>query len=181
MLDEIIITETPPLYSCYSRVGEQKRIPITGSRAKRIVHGAINIYTGDLALLITHAWDQHTHQAFLKVVRSQWRGWAIVLIQDRGAPHKAFASQAYAAQIGIEVRWLPRATPELNAMDHLWRHSKAVALANCPIRPIDDSAMAFCQHMIALSPEERLCQAGALSDDFWLARWFLSKDFLSPT
>lgn len=170
MLDEIIITETPPLYHGYSRVGEQRSIPITGSRAKPIVHGALNIYTGDLALLITHHWDQYSHRAFLKMVRSQWRGWAIVLIQDRGAPHKAVASQAYAAQIGIEMRWLPRATPELNAMDHLWRHSKAVTLANCPIRSIDDSAMAFCEYMIALSPTERLCQAGALSEDFWLAR-----------
>jgi len=170
MLDEIIITETPPLYSGYSRIGAQRSIPITGSRAKRIVHGAINIYTGDLALFITHDWDQYSHRAFLKMVRSQWRGWAIVLFQDRGAPHKAFASQVYAAEIGIEVRWLPRATPELNAMDHLWRHSKAATLANCPIRSIDDSAMAFCEHIIALSPTERLRQAGALSDDFWLAR-----------
>lgn len=170
MLDEIILTETPPLYSCYGRVGEQKRIPITGSRAKRIVHGAINIHTGDLALLITDDWNQCTHQTFLTMLRQHWRGWAIVLLQDRGAPHTAFASQAYAAHLGIEVRWLPRATPELNAMDHLWRHSKAATLANCPIRPIEDSAMAFCQHMIALSPHERLRQAGALSADFWLAR-----------
>lgn len=170
MLDEIIITETPPLYGCYSRVGEQKEIPITGHRAKRIVHGALNIHSGDLALLITQEWDQHTYQAFLKMIRRQWRGWAIVLFQDRGAPHKAATSQACACQLGIEVRWLPRATPELNAMDHLWRHSKAATLANCPIRSIDDSATAFCDYLIALSPFERLRQAGALSDEFWLAR-----------
>lgn len=170
MLDEIIITETPPLYSGYSRVGVQREIPITGSRAKRIVHGAINVYTGDLALLITHEWNQFTHQAFLKIIRGHWRGWNIVLFQDRGAPHKAAASQAYAAELGIEVRWLPRATPELNAMDHVWRHAKAVTLANCPIRLIDDSAMAFCKYIIGLSPVERLRQAGALADGFWLAR-----------
>jgi len=42
MLDETIITETPPLYSCYGRRGDQVRVPITGSRAKRILHGVIN-------------------------------------------------------------------------------------------------------------------------------------------
>ena len=35
MLDETIITETPPLYSAYGHVGEQVRVPITGNRAKR--------------------------------------------------------------------------------------------------------------------------------------------------
>ena len=40
MLDEIIITETPPLYCCYGRYGQQVSVPITGNRAKRIIHAA---------------------------------------------------------------------------------------------------------------------------------------------
>src|SRR6185437_9364481 len=53
MLDETIITEIPPLYSCYGHIGEQVRVPITGNRSKRILHGAINVKTGDISLLIT--------------------------------------------------------------------------------------------------------------------------------
>jgi hypothetical protein len=41
MLDETIITETPPLYSCYGHIGEPVRVPISGNRAKRILHGAM--------------------------------------------------------------------------------------------------------------------------------------------
>jgi hypothetical protein len=52
MLDDTIITETPPLYSCYGPIGAQVRVPITGSRAKRILHGAINLKSGYVALLI---------------------------------------------------------------------------------------------------------------------------------
>src|SRR3954464_13573522 len=37
MLDETIITETPPLYSAYGHIGVQVRVPITGNRAKRIL------------------------------------------------------------------------------------------------------------------------------------------------
>jgi hypothetical protein len=62
MLDETIITETPPLYSCYGHLGEQVRVPITGNRAKRILHGAINVKTGDVSLLITEEWVNETHQ-----------------------------------------------------------------------------------------------------------------------
>jgi len=79
MLDETIITETPPLSSCYGHRGQQVCVPITGNRAKRVLHGALNVRTGALALLITDQWDQATHQYFLTMVRSQWRGWHIVL------------------------------------------------------------------------------------------------------
>ena len=30
MLDETIVTETPPLYSCYGPIGEQVQVPISG-------------------------------------------------------------------------------------------------------------------------------------------------------
>ena len=41
MLDETIITETPPLYARYGKVGQQAELPITGNRAKRILHGVL--------------------------------------------------------------------------------------------------------------------------------------------
>jgi transposase len=170
MLDETIITETPPLYSCYCRIGEQCRVPITGNRQKRILHGAINISSGETVLLITREWNQDTHQAFLLMMRAHWRGWHIILFEDRGTPHTAVESRELAADLGIEVRFLPRATPELNAMDHLWRHMKRQALANQITRSIDKSADKACQYILALSRQERLQQAGVLSVNFWLTR-----------
>src|SRR5947209_20184506 len=81
MLDETIITETPPLYSCYGHVGEQVRVPITGNRSKRILHGAINVRSGDVSLLITEEWVKETHQTLLSMIRSHWRGWRIRLVE----------------------------------------------------------------------------------------------------
>jgi hypothetical protein len=170
MLDETIVTETPPLYSCYGRVGEQVRVPITGNRSKRILHGAINVKSGDVCLLITEEWVNETHQTFLAMVRSHWRGWNIVLFEDRASQHKSPESLAYAEQLGIEVRLLPRATPELNAMDHLWRHTKKQSVGNRPTVSIGESALAACQYIIDLSPRERLRKAGVLSGNFWLTK-----------
>jgi hypothetical protein len=170
MLDETIITETPPLSSCYARVGEQKRVLITGNRAKRIVHGVINVWSGDVLLLITHEWIQETHQVFLRMIRSHWRGWRIVLFEDRGSPHTAKASRELASELNIQLRLLPRATPELNAMDHLWRQVKHQTQANYQPRAIDQAADAACRYVLDLSPRERLRQAGVLSGNFWLAR-----------
>ena len=170
MLDETIVTEAPPLYYAYGPRGEQLRVPITGNRSKRVLHGALNVGSGDALLLLTEVWDQLTHQTFLSMVRSHWRGWNIVLFEDRAGQHKAPESLAWAKQLRIEVRLLPRATPELNAMDHLWRHAKRQAVGSRATQSIEHSALAVCRYILALTPEERLRQAGVLSGNFWLTK-----------
>jgi DDE superfamily endonuclease len=168
MLDEVIITETPPLYCCYGRIGQQVSVPITGNRAKRVVHGALNIRTGELLLLITDLWDEITHQFFLGMIRRHWLGWRIILFEDRGTPHTAEDSLALAKALRIQVRLLPRACPELNAMDHLFRFVKSRGVSNRPTCSIDESAMAACRSLYALSRRERLTKAGVHSGNFWL-------------
>jgi transposase len=167
MLDETIVTETPPLYFCYGHIGEQVRVPITGNRSKRVLHGAINIRTGDLVSLITEEWINATHQAFLRLVRSHWRGWNIVLFEDRASQHKSSRGWAW-EELGIETRLLPKATPELNAMDHLWKHAKRETLGSRATLSIEQSALAVCRYLLDLSPQDRLRQAGVLSGNFWL-------------
>jgi hypothetical protein len=168
MLDELIVTEVPPLYGCYGRIGAQVRVPITGGHARRILHGTINVGSGDILLFITADWDQETHQTYLSLLRAHWRGWNIVLFEDRAGQHTAPDSRAEAAALDIEVRRLPKATPELNAMDHRWRHTKREILSNRPPEPIDQSAQQACDYLFAMSPRERLQRAGVLSGNFWL-------------
>ena len=98
MLDETIITETPPLYSCYGHIGEQVRVPITGNRSKRILHGAINVRSGDVALLITEEWINETHQAFLSMIRSPLAG----------LEHRALRGPGLAAHVAGEPASGPR-------------------------------------------------------------------------
>jgi transposase len=170
MLDETIITETPPLYHCYGRRGEQVSVPVTGEHhAKRILHGVFNVQSGEVLLFITDVWNQETHQAFLRMIRRHWRGWNLILFEDRGSPHTAAASLRQAQTLRIEVRFLPRSTPELNAMDHLWRHVKGRGLANRATSSIDKAADDACQYLLAMSRRERLQKAGGLSGNFWLA------------
>jgi DDE superfamily endonuclease len=170
MLDETILTETPPLYCCYGRVGQQVSIPITGSHQRRILHGAINVGTGDVVLAVTKEWDQVTSRGFLSQVRSHWCGWDIVLFEDRAGQHTAPESLWWAECLGIEIRLLPRATPELNAMDTLWKQVKRDALGDRPTKGIDQSAEGACEHILAMRPHDRLRQAGVLSGNFWLTK-----------
>ena len=168
MPDEVIVTQTPPLYSCYGRRGAQVCVPITGARSKRILRGALNVLTGGVLLLSTDVWTEQTHQYFPRMIRACWRGWRIVLFEDRGTPHTAEDSLEFAAALGIEVRLLPKATPELNATDHLRRFVKGRGLASRSTRSIDGVADAACRYVLDMSRQERLRKAGVLSGNFWL-------------
>jgi transposase len=169
MLAETIITDTPPLAACYGARGAQVEVPVTGNHARRVLHGVINIRSGDVLFLMTEVWDQRTHQAFLDMMRRHWSGWHMILCEDRGSPHTAATSRRHAKRLGIEVRFLPPAPPELNAMDHLWRHVQGRILANRTTQTIDTSADAACQALLAMSRHERLRKAGVLSGHFWLS------------
>ena len=72
--DATILTETPPLRACWSEVGEQAAVPVTGNRAKTVRYGAFNPATGTLWLDEAAKWNQHTFQDHLRNVRSVWRG-----------------------------------------------------------------------------------------------------------
>lgn len=168
MSDATIITEMPPLRAAYAPIGTQATVAVTGNHARRAIFGALNIGTGHLELLITSVWEALTWQAFLRQIRRVWRGWQIVLFIDRGSPHTAATSRRMAANMGIELRWLPVAVPELNAVEGLWRNGKDQSLANRTTDSIDDSADAICHYLLGLPPKQRLKTAGVLSGNFWL-------------
>ncbi len=170
MLDETIITETPPLYACYGRIGQPVSVPVSGGHQRRVLHGAMNVGTGDVVLLVTKEWTQEEHKHFLNVIRAHWRSWNIVLFEDRAGQHTAAGSLGMAWACGMEVRLLPRATPELNAMDTLWKQVKRDALGDRPTVTIDQSAGSACDQILAMHPHDRLRQAGVLSGNFWLTK-----------
>src|SRR5918992_757677 len=139
-------------------------------RARKPAGVYTNFSAGVVLLLITEEWVQETHQAFLIMIRSHWCGWNIVLFEDRGSPHTAGESLRLAGELHIKLRFLPKATPELNAMDHLWRHVKGRGLANRATQSIDESADSACRYILDMSRRERLRKAGVLSGNFWLTK-----------
>jgi hypothetical protein len=147
--------ETPPLRAGWAKVGVQAEVPITGNHARRVIHGALNVTSGHVECLLTEDWTAVTHQAFWRQVRRAWRGWHLGLCVDRGSPHTATASRALATAVGIELRWLPTATPELNACEGLWRGAQGSGRANRAHQAIDEAADAACGSIVALMPRQR--------------------------
>lgn len=135
----------------------------------------LNIQTGSYFQYSSEAYNQDTFQLILNLIRRCWCGWHIVLFLDKISAQRAKRSWRLAKDLGIHLRWLPTACPELNPVDHLWRHLKNDVLANEPLPDLEATLKHACSYLNQLSPYERLRKAGILSGHFWLQDVFLPK------
>jgi hypothetical protein len=166
--DASIITETPPLRACWSKIGEPVEVPITGNRRKAAVYAALNIATGTRCIDLAPRWHGESFRDHLEHIRQTWRGWNIVLFLDRGTPHTAAASRQLAQHLNIELRWLPTACPELNPVEDLWRWLKGSILCNHQPDDFADTTRTAVEALKHLSPQDALRLSGTLCKDFWL-------------
>jgi transposase len=168
--DETDLLLFPPLRAAWSRRGQPAPVPISGANAKRVIFGALNVHTGSRLFLDQPRQRAENFRAFLDLVHWHYRGWRVAMVLDEDSSHTAGGSTALAARLGIDLLWLPKRTPHLNPMDHLWRHAKAVVCANRQYRSIDDQVEDFLVYLYGLTATEALTKAGVLSGNFWLDR-----------
>jgi len=166
--DETDLRLFPPLRSAWGPRGQALEVPISGSNARRVVFGTINIDTGHRLFLVRRRQKGEDFRAFLTAIRSHYRGWHVALLLDEDSSHTAAGSRELAAERGIRLIWLPKRCPELNGMDHLWGHGKDHVCANRQYPGIDEEAERFVDYLRGLSNREALRQAGILAEDFWL-------------
>jgi transposase len=166
--DETDVLLFPPLRACWGERGQAVEVPLSGRNARRVVFGALEVQTGHRVLLARKRQRGEDFRAFLELLHTQYRGWRVSLLLDGDTSHTAAASRGLAREYEIELIWLPKRCPELNAMDHLWGHAKDEICANHQDPSIDHLVATFIQHIQSLSVQEVRRKAGILSDDFWL-------------
>lgn len=158
----------PKLQAGWALRGRPSRVVLCGGNARRVVFGALNVMTGHRLFLSTRRQRAVEFQQFLRLVRRHYRGWRVALVLDEDRSHTAKASQALAADLGIELRWLPVRAPELNPLEGLWRDAKKRLCANRQYASIEDQAERFLADLEGLSSQETLIKSGVLSGNFWL-------------
>jgi hypothetical protein len=166
--DETDLLLFPPLRACWARRGGDAEVPLSGGNAKRVIFGALNTSNGTRLFLERKKQRQGDFQEFLGLIDQRYRGWQVSLVLDGDSSHTAQASQRDARSFGIRLVWLPVRCPELNPMDHLWRHGKERICANRQYGSIEELVHHFLHYLEGLSVEEVLRKAGALSEDYWL-------------
>jgi transposase len=166
--DETDLRLFPPLRAGWARRGEEAPVPISGGNAKRVLFGAINIETGRRLFLARKRQRGVDFEDFLEEVRWFYRGRHVALLLDEDSSHTAQDSQDTADDLEIELVWLPKRSPHLNPMDHLWRHGKEVLSANHQYASIEEQVGRFIEYLDDLSAYDALTKAGIFSKDFWL-------------
>lgn len=167
--DETILRLFPPLRHAWGVRGEQVRVPVTGHNARRVLLGAIDVRTGHRVVRRATTMRQAEVHAFLSELRRRYRRPGRVwLVWDQHGSHDSAATRRVAAGLRIELLPLPKQTPELNPMDHLWRGAKNDVCANRQHESIDEQADEAERWVLTLTPREAKCKAGILSKNFWL-------------
>ena len=107
-------------------------------------------------------------EEFLGEIHWYYRGRHVALLLDEDSSHTAGRSRDRADELGIELLWLPKRSPHLNPLEHLWRHGKERVSANHQYGSVEEHVNQFTAYLAGLSPQEALRKAGVLSEDFWI-------------
>ena len=166
--DETILRLFPVLRRAWSLRGEQAKVFITGSNAKRVLFGTINLRTGHRIVWRAPNMRQEHFQTSLRLLRHCYPGRSIWMLLDEAPCHIAPRSKALARSLNIELIFLPKQCSELNAMDHLWRELKDDISANYQFKTIDEHADFAEAYILKLSNRQAQRRAGILSKNFWL-------------
>jgi transposase len=168
--DETTLREFPPLRAAWARRGEQAVVVVSGRNARRVLPGALNAATGEMALLVRERSRQDDCLAFVEALGHIRPQVPKLLIWDNAPPHHPKRVQAAAMAAHITIAWLPFRAPELMPCEDLWRQTKALIAANRVYDSVQALAERAVSWLASLSPFERLRRSGLLSAKFqWLA------------
>jgi hypothetical protein len=168
--DETTLREFPPLRAAWAPRGAQQVVVISGRNARRVLHGALNIRTGQLVGVI-RARNRGTDCAGLVEALAAYcpAGVPHLLIWDNAPPHHTHAARDAAAAAGMAIGWLPFRSPELNPCEDVWREMKRVVAANRAYADVDELAARAVAWPDDRSGEENLHTSGLQSSKFgWL-------------
>jgi len=103
--------------------GQDKEIPTTASKTRMNVLGAINL---DDMSIIAKEYESNINGAsvvdFCNEIKEQYTDEQVIhLILDQAGYNKAAGVREHAFQLGIHLHYLPAYSPNLNAIERLWK------------------------------------------------------------
>jgi transposase len=167
--DETSLREFPPLRAAWAKRGQQAVVVISGRNGRRVVHGMLNVRSGEVVRVVRERMRGEDVAAAVQVFGQRRPTVPKLLIWDNAPPHHTRVVRQTTAEAGIELAWLPFRSPELNPCEDLWRQLKAVVAANRVYPSVDELAARAAAWLDGLAPADRRRLAGLRSSKFhWL-------------
>ena len=116
-----------------------KYIPALSVKGRVNVIGAVSMYGDDLICDVTQdSVNQHTIAYFLAKIRNKFKKGKITLVLDNATCHKTKHALNAAEKLGIDLVFLPVASPNLNIIERLWKMIKTRFLYNKVFENLDE-------------------------------------------
>jgi len=144
--DEVDLDLLPGVLRCWTKRGQQRKVPTPGQNVKRYGFGAVNYLTGHITHLIHEHKNSDGFVALLaQIVQSycpgeRWSGPQVVLVVDNYIIHRSQKSLVALAQYAdrLSVVALPTYAPQLNLIERLWKHLRRMVTHNHLFQNIAD-------------------------------------------
>jgi putative transposase len=128
--DEVDLNLLPGIIGCWTRRGQQRRVPTPGQNQKRYGFGAVNFMTGQVTRLIGERKNSdHFCSLVERVVQDYcpgeiWQGPKVVMVVDNYIIHRSKKTnrvlESYADRLTVAP--LPTYSPKLNVIELLWKY-----------------------------------------------------------
>jgi transposase len=128
--DEVDLHLLPGIIGCWTRRGQQRRVPTPGQNQKRYGFGAVNFMTGQVTRLIGERKNSdHFCSLVERVVQDYcpgeiWQGPKVVMVVDNYIIHRSKKTnrvlESYADRLTVAP--LPTYSPKLNVIELLWKY-----------------------------------------------------------
>ncbi len=165
--DEVDLNLLPGVIGCWTKRGQQRKVPTPGQNVKRYGFGAVNFMTGQVT---HHIGERKNSDGFIQLVEQvvedycpgeTWQGPKVGLVIDNYIIHRSKKTQAVLAKYAdrLCVVPLPTYSPKLNLIERLWKYLHRKVTHNHLFEGIADLVAAVEQFFVDL----RDCPALVLS------------------
>lgn len=146
--DEMSLSTQTTTQKIWLPQGEYPKIEVAAKRDSRSIYGFLNIKTGKETAFKTKWQNMHITYDILGELRKVYPKQKLFLIWDKAPWHKGSRAQQFIKEDGnIETFGFPRAAPELNPQEHVWKNGRSKITHNKFIDNIDQATDEFVNYL----------------------------------
>lgn len=124
--DEASFRQDSTLHRTWARRGQQPVVPVTGARKSVKIFGCVDVFSARFHFHRDDVFNAGTYLVFLEQLAKRYHGQRVHYIQDNASYHKDKTVWSWFKdnRSWIEVYNLPPYSPEFNAQEPLWKHTR---------------------------------------------------------
>lgn len=146
--DEMSLSTQTTVQKVWLPQGEYPRIEVATKRESRSIYGFLNIKDGKEHAFKTDWQNMYITHAVFGKLRKIYPTQKLFLIWDKAPWHKGSKAQQFIKEDGrIETLYFPRAAPEENPQEHVWKNGRSKVSHNRFINNIDKTTDEFVDYL----------------------------------